>query len=88
MQNLLYLKKNIYSGQAFCINTLYCKKIKSVWTKITKILHVYLYIKLTLSLHYLSKYSVTEKTYAQELDENSNTEFYTDDILRSLNSVL
>ena len=40
-------------------------------------------------LHYLSKYSVTErKTYAHLGRPELKTEFYTDDVLSSLNSIL
>ena len=37
MQNLVPLKKNKPTGQTFCIHSLHCKKVKSVLTKMTKI---------------------------------------------------
>ena len=50
---------------------------------------VYLYISLHLAyIIYQNIQSHKEKRTHISLDKNSNTEFYTDDILSSLNSIL
>ena len=55
----------------------------------TKIVYVYLYISFHLPcIIYQNIQSHKEKRMHISLDKNSNTEFYTDDILSSLNSIL
>ena len=55
----------------------------------TKIVKLYLYTSLHLAyIIYFNIQSHKEKRTHISLDKNSNTEFYADDILSSLNSIL
>ena len=90
-------EKNKATGQTSCIHSLHCEEVNSVLTKMTIMELVYLNISLLPV--YREEYNIcfwltlfikifSHREKRRRISVDKNTEFYTDDVLSSLNSIL